>query len=116
MSLVGITSLPLNSLYIAEGRTEVIMKKFLIASLLVLPVVAQADNWVNGYQKKDGTYVQGYMKSDSDNYRSNNYSSQGNTNPYTGERGYQRNEYSNPPAYNSGGSRSKSPCYGIYCD
>ena len=56
------------------------------------------------------------MKSDSDNYRSNNYSSQGNTNPYTGEKGSQRNEYSNPPAYNTGSGGSKKPCYGLYCD
>ena len=93
------------------------MKKILIAAtLLMLPALSQADNWVNGYQKKDGTYVQGHMKSDSDNYRSNNYSSQGNTNPYTGEKGSQRNEYSNPPAYNTGSGGSKKPCYGLYCD
>ena len=104
-----------------RGGIGAIMKKVLMLSLLMLPALSQADNWVNGYQKKDGTYVQGHMKSDSDGYRFNNYSSQGNSNPYTGERGYQRNEYSNPPAYNTGSgsrgrSRSNSQCYGIYCD
>lgn len=48
---------------------------------------ASADKLVNGYIKKDGTYVQGHMKSSPDSNRYNNRSSQ----TYGGS---QRDEYS----------------------
>lgn len=102
------------------------MKKLLLVlALAVMAVGAMADTWVNGYTKRDGTHVQGHHRSSPDQYRYNNYSSQGNTNPYTGQRGTQRNEFSNPPAYNksygapryqggNSGLRS-SNCYGLSC-
>jgi hypothetical protein len=37
---------------------------------------ALADKWLNGYMKKDGTYVQGHYRASSDSYRYNNPSSQ----------------------------------------
>lgn len=70
----------------------------LLACVAVAP--AFADTYVQGYARQDGTYVAPHYRSDSNAIRSDNYSSQGNTNPYTGQRGYERNEYSNPPAYN----------------
>ena len=48
---------------------------------------AFAGKWVNGYTKKDGTYVQGYYRSSPDSYRYNNRGSQ----TYGGS---QRDEYS----------------------
>ena len=55
--------------------------KYALTVLIFLaPSAALADRWVNGYTKKDGTYVQGYQKTNSDNYRYNNYSSQTNGN------------------------------------
>ena len=44
-----------------------------------------ADEYVNGYTRSDGTYVQGYMRSSPDGDPYNNYSFPGNTNPYTGK-------------------------------
>lgn len=80
------------------------MKKLLLlAALAALSASAFADKYVHGYIRSDGTYVQGYYRTEANNNRYDNYSSQGNTNPYTGQRGYERNEYSNPPAYNQGG-------------
>lgn len=79
------------------------MKKAIVlaAALVALTAVSSfADEYVRGYQKSNGTYVQPYQRTEPDSRRDNNYSSQGNTNPYTGERGSQRNENSNPPAYN----------------
>lgn len=76
------------------------MKAALIAIALIASATAQADTYVNGYTRSNGTYVAPHMRSDSNSVRYDNYSSQGNTNPYTGQQGYQRNEYSNPPAYN----------------
>lgn len=79
------------------------MKKaiILVAALLAFASIASADEYVNGYFRKDGTYVQPHYKSSPNSSKWDNYSSQGNTNPYTGEKGSQRNEYSSPPAYNN---------------
>ena len=62
--------------------------------------VAFADNYVEGYYRSDGTYVAPHYRSSPNQYRYDNYSARGNTNPYTGERGTQRHEFTNPPAYN----------------
>jgi hypothetical protein len=78
------------------------MKTIFLFALIFASSAAFADTYVQGYTKSNGTYVQGYYRSDANSIRSDNYSSQGNTNPYTGERGTQRNEYSNPPQYNNG--------------
>lgn len=78
------------------------MKSMIFALVIVASTTTQADQYVNGYTRRDGTYVQPHMRSESNNYRYDNYSSHGNSNPYTGEQGYQRNEFSNPPAYNQG--------------
>lgn len=59
----------------------------LLASFL-LAQNAHADKYVNGYQKSDGTYVQPYHRSDPNDSQSDNYSSKGNVNPYTGKKGY----------------------------
>lgn len=75
---------------------------------LVASATAQADNYVNGYTRRDGTYVQPHYRSEPNSIRYDNYSSQGNTNPYTAQAGHQRNEFSTPPAYNQsyGGGNS----------
>ena len=44
-----------------------------------------ADEYVHGYTRSDGTYVQGYMRSSPDGNPYNNYSFPGNTNPYAGK-------------------------------
>lgn len=76
------------------------MKQIVFAVVaIVLSTAALADNYVRGYTRKDGTYVQPHYRSESNSRSSDNYSSQGNTNPYTNERGSQRNEYSPEPAY-----------------
>jgi hypothetical protein len=48
---------------------------------------AQGSNNVQGYIRQDGTYVQPHMRTNPDNSRTNNWSAQGNTNPYTGRQG-----------------------------
>jgi hypothetical protein len=42
---------------------------------------------VHGYTRKDGTYVAPHRQTDPDDSRRNNWSSKGNTNPYTGKEG-----------------------------
>jgi len=79
-------------------KEKIIMKKtiILIAALLAFASIAAADEYVNGYVRKDGTYVQPHYRSSPNSSKWDNYSSKGNTNPYTGEKGSQSNEYSNP--------------------
>lgn len=64
----------------------------LAAAALAIAVPATADTYVRGYTRQDGTYVQPHYRTDRDNDRSNNYSSQGNVNPYTGQTGSTRND------------------------
>jgi hypothetical protein len=67
------------------------MKSALIAAGIILASVgvASADTYVNGYTRKDGTYVAPHHRSSPDNSKLNNWNSQGNTNPYTGAQGTQ---------------------------
>lgn len=63
-------------------------KALLIASMFLLASsgVVFADQYVDGYYRKDGTYVQPDYRSDPDGNPRNNYSYPGNVNPYTGKR------------------------------
>lgn len=42
----------------------------------------------NGYFRKDGTYVYPHYRSRQNKSTFDNYSTRGNTNPYTGKKGY----------------------------
>lgn len=54
--------------------------------LTATPAVA-GDVRVRPHIRKDGTYVPGHWRSAPDGNRYNNWSTSGNVNPYTGERG-----------------------------
>ena len=69
--------------------------------LVFSSIEANADTWVNGYTKSNGTFVQGHYRSSPNNTRYDNWSSQGNVNPYTGTMGTR-----NPNSFGSGGSRN----------
>lgn len=75
------------------------MKALVIFALMVISLSSIADEYVRGYVRKDGTYVQPHFRSTPNNFKFDNYGSQGNVNPYTGQRGYAPNEFSTPPAY-----------------
>ena len=47
-----------------------------------------ADVWVRGHYRSSGTYVQPHYRSSPDSSIYNNWSYRGNTNPYTGKKGY----------------------------
>jgi hypothetical protein len=51
------------------------------------PVSAQNRTHVDGFTRKDGTYVEPHYRTNPDNNLNNNWSTKGNTNPYTGEDG-----------------------------
>lgn len=63
------------------------MKSLLASLLLASTVASAASTHVDGYVRRDGTYVPPHYRTTPDNSRMNNWSSQGNMNPYTGERG-----------------------------
>lgn len=61
--------------------------------LIIFPFVtcliaglAQAKD-ASGYIKRDGTYVQPHQKTAPNKSRDDNYSTKGNTNPFTGAKG-----------------------------
>lgn len=67
------------------------MKKTLFAILLmilVFPVLCQADTYVGGYYRSDGTYVQPHYRSSPNSYKYDHYGSDNDSgssydNPYT---------------------------------
>lgn len=61
--------------------------KYALFVLMVASSAALADQYVNPYYRQDGTLVQGHMRSSPNSSAYDNYSTQGNTNPYTGQRG-----------------------------
>jgi hypothetical protein len=73
----------------------------LLIALVALSSTALADQYVRGYYKKDGTYVQGHTKSSPDKYRYNNKGSQS----YGGS---QRDEYSS----GTGATNKSNSSYG----
>jgi hypothetical protein len=78
---------------------------------------AQADEFVRGYIRSDGTYVAPHFRSSPDGVFSNNWSTYPNINPYTGRMGTRLTPPSAPrsslpsyslPSYNLPSYRSPS--------
>ena len=75
------------------------MTKWIICflSALAFCVCAQAkDVHVKGYTKKDGTYVAPYTRTSPNHTKSDNYSTKGNVNPYTGKEGTKKDDGATP--------------------
>jgi hypothetical protein len=85
------------------------MKKMFLTifALLLFQTSVFADTYVQGYYRKDGTYVQPHYRSSPDSNLYNNYSTKGNYNPHTGQKGYvnpnsvQQNYNNNNYGYNN---------------
>ena len=66
--------------------------------------------YVEGYTKSNGTYVDGYYRTEANDYNLDNFSAKGNYNPYTGDIG--TIEYDSPyNSYNSTSDYSSSSSY-----
>ncbi len=82
------------------------MKLLVAVLLMALSFAAVADTYVRGYTKKNGTYVEPHYRSSPNSTTLDNYSTKGNTNPYTGEPGYKSPEPSNNYQYQQPKSNS----------
>jgi hypothetical protein len=70
-----------------------------IAVAYLVAATAYSQVHVRGYHRKDGTYVRPHYRSSPDGDFSNNWSTAGNVNPYTGARGTRTTP---PPGYGDG--------------
>jgi hypothetical protein len=75
------------------------IRLFLIAIILLVQFSASiAQVPVNGYYRKNGTYVQPHYRSSPNSTKMDNWSTKGNVNPYTGEKGTKK-VYDNYPSF-----------------
>ncbi|WP_313042250.1 hypothetical protein [Acinetobacter sp.] len=77
------------------------LNKILVTFLTLIIVNSSllADVKVNGYYRKDGTYVRPYYRSNPDGNFNNNWSTIGNVNPYTGKIGTKIENPTQHPTY-----------------
>jgi len=67
------------------------MFTLLLQLIFVVVLVAQTNPnhvWVNGYYRSNGTYVEGHYRTAPNHTNVDNFSTRGNINPYTLERGW----------------------------
>jgi hypothetical protein len=67
-----------------EGK----LKKIVVSLFLMFsPTIAEASTRVRGYTRRNGTNVQTHRRTSPNSTRRDNWSTQGNVNPYTGRPG-----------------------------
>ena len=79
------------------------MKKVVLTLAIAMASIASsfAQTWVEGYTRSNGTYVSGYYKTESNNTNWDNYSTSGNSNPFSSTIGSRARDYSSN-AFNYG--------------
>ncbi len=92
------------------------MKKgILIALICSMALTGFAQTHVKGYYRNNGTYVQPHTRSLQNSTNHDNYSTQGNVNPYTGESGSVAPDYSSETSnYGTGQVIQTGPRGGQY--
>lgn len=78
-------------------------------ALMICGASAQGTTHVEGYTTKNGTYVQPHYRTTPDSNPYNNWSTQGNVTPYTGQLGTHN---ASPP--NNFGTGQGQPQYNLY--
>jgi hypothetical protein len=78
------------------------MKYFAALVILFFALPAHADQYVHGYTRSDGTYVNGYYRSSPNGTVTDNYSYRGNENPYTGSAGTNSYQHDTTSPYFNG--------------
>lgn len=97
------------------------MKKATLIAAILFAGSAGAQVYVKPHVTKDGAYVEGYQRTAPNSTKTDNYSTQGNVNPWTGQSGtvnpytQPQNSYQQQPSY---GQRQQQQCgtdgYGRY--
>jgi hypothetical protein len=89
------------------------MKKIIfIIAFLLTTAFTFAQVSVKGYYRSNGTYVQPHQRTAPNSTRNDNYSTVGNSNPYTGEAGTQsRDSYTSESIYSSSNTIYSTPSY-----
>lgn len=79
------------------------MKKITTLLIALCAASAWAQTYVRPHVTKDGTYVEGHQRTAPNHTKTDNYSTQGNVNPYTGKEGtvdpYKQPSYPSQPTY-----------------
>lgn len=70
----------------------------LLAVVVTVSSVASAQTYVRGYVRNNGIYVSPHFRSYNDGNQFNNWSYRGNSNPFTGTKGYRSYQ---PYSFNS---------------
>lgn len=82
-----------------------ILRFLAIAALLLNSLLYAQTNpnhvYVNGYYRSNGTYVEGYYRTAPNSTNRDNFSTVGNTNPYTGKPGWIPADNTPLPTYNN---------------
>ena len=86
------------------------MKKIMLTAIALLATASAfaQTGYQRSYIRKDGTFVQGSTHTQSNRTNVDNYSTQGNTNPYTGTSGTRAQDYSAPASNYGGGAPIQS--------
>jgi hypothetical protein len=86
-------------------------KMKIVTTVLIATFAASAwaQTYVKPHVRKDGTYVEGHVRSAPNKTDADNYGTKGNTNPYTGQAG------TNEPTYGQPAPRYQAPSYGQQC-
>jgi hypothetical protein len=80
-----------------------------IAVLVAIPAYAAGSHQVKGYITQNGTYIAPHYQTNPDRSVWNNWSTQGNVNPYTGQAGTV-----NPYTYSIPTYQYQTPTYPVY--
>ncbi len=78
---------------------------FLTFIFMTITGYAQTTVWIDGYYKKDGSYVPGHYRQTPNQTNHDNWSTPQRRNPYTYENGSRAKDYS-PEANNYGSGRT----------
>ena len=71
--------------------------RIIVLALAALGATAAwADTYVQGHLRSDGTYAQGHWRSAPNSTTLDNYSTAGNSNPYTAQPGYRQDLWQSP--------------------
>jgi hypothetical protein len=91
------------------------MKKLAVITFIAFAAAASAQVHVRPHVNSNGTLVEGHYRGSPNKTDLDNYSTRGNTNPYTGEEGTKRPSYEQPSYQTPSYPAPRSSTYGTDC-